>query len=71
MTRLRKLLGLCEHRWDTRFWGTYTHGAVCMACGKIRYFDYPSPQPLPSGLARYGGGWKEDAADHTVDAEGK
>jgi hypothetical protein len=61
MTWLRKLLGLCEHQWDTRFWGTYTHGAVCMKCFKIKYFDFPSPQRMPDCIGVYGGGWKEDS----------
>lgn len=59
LMRLRRFLGLCVHEWDTRFWGGYTHGVVCLQCGAIRFRKGPSPQPMPPGVAVKGGGWND------------
>lgn len=47
MSWWRKLFGLCEHTWETRFWGLYSHGVRCTKCGKGEFRPYPSPVQKP------------------------
>ena len=44
MRWLRRLLGLCEHEWVTKFRGTATHGVQCRKCKKAELlFEFAQP----------------------------